>query len=108
MAKRKAKTNNTKKTTSKAKVLQLKVDRINPDNIRSVPVNDIIVSHSQNEFFITLSSVEPPQILDPSELSKLTGINALTRSKIVVSPEFLESIIQALSTNLEKYKSQKK
>ena len=99
-----AKATNARKTTPKAKLLQLKVERTNPDNIRSVPVNDVIVTHSQNEFFITFSSVEPPAILDPNELSKLTAIDAITRSKIVVNAEFLEALIKALNINLERYK----
>jgi hypothetical protein len=98
------KATNTKKSTPKVKILQLKVERINPDNIRSAPVNDIIITHSQNEFFITFSSVEPPLVLDPKELSQLTAINAIARSKIVVSQEFLEAIIKALNINLENYK----
>jgi hypothetical protein len=93
------------KVRRKITAVQLSIKRINPDNVRSVPINDIIVNHSENEFFITFSSVEPPAILDPKELEKLSDINAITRAKIVVSPDFLEAIIKALTINLEKYKT---
>ena len=82
----------------------LKIKRVNPDNIRSVPVNDILVNHSENEFFITLSSVEPPAILDAEDLKNINSIEALTRVKITVSPKFAELIVKTLSTNIEKHK----
>ncbi len=92
----------------KTKTIQLKVKRVNPDNVRSVPINDVIINHSENEFFVTFSSVEPPAFLDPKEVINLTEIEAITRAKIVVSPDFVDAIIKALTLNLEKYKKKQK
>lgn len=96
--------NGAKTPKTKVKAIQLRIERVNPDNVRSLPVNDVIITHSQNEFFITFSSVEPPATLDAEAIRKMTQIDAVTRAKLVVSPDFLEAMIKALTTNLEAHK----
>lgn len=108
MANTKSEKSTSKRSTSRVKAIQLKIGRTNPDNVRSVPVNDVVINHSENEFFITFSSVEPPVIFSAQDLSQLGDVDAIARAKIVVSPEFLEVLIKALSVNLESYKQRPK
>lgn len=108
IAKAITKSTKAKKTTSKFKAKQFRIKRTNPDNIRSAPVNDVLINHSINEFFITFSSVEPPAILDEEDFKNVNSIEAIARSKITVSPQFIELMIKALTTNLESYKKQEK
>ena len=103
-----AKSPKVRKTALKFRAKQIKIKRVNPDNIRSIPVNDILINHSSNEFFITFSSVEPPAILDEEDFKNVTSAEAITRSKITVSPKFIELMIKTLTTNLESYKKQEK
>ena len=84
----------------------LKIRRVNPDGVRSVPVNDRLITHTKQEFYITFSSIEPPTILDEKDLEDLQGIDAVARAKLVVSLDFAEAIIKALSINIENYKNE--
>ena len=84
---------------------QVKISRINPDNIRSIPVNDLVVNHSRNEFFLTFSLIEPPALLEEKDFQELEEIEAITRAKLTINPQFAESIIKALTSNIEKFKS---
>ncbi len=85
----------------------VKIVRKNPDNIRSMPINDVIISHTQHDFFITFSSIEPPSILEESDLNDLQEVEAIARAKFVISPEFAEAVLKALSINIEKFKEGK-
>ncbi|MFZ5515897.1 MAG: DUF3467 domain-containing protein [Candidatus Zhuqueibacterota bacterium] len=82
----------------------IKIKRVNPDGVTPTHVNDMIVSHDDQEFFITFAEIEPPAILDEGELEQLTSINAIAKVKLVISPNFAEAIVRALSENIEKYK----
>ena len=84
----------------------VKIVRINPDNVRSVPVNDVLISHSRHEFYITFSSVEPPPILEEKDFNELERIEAFARAKLVVAPAFVEALIRALSTNLDRFREE--
>jgi hypothetical protein len=97
-----AKKNSTVKKAGKP----VKISRVNPDNIRSVPVNDVLISHTRHEFYITFSSVEPPPILDEKDFEKLERIEAFARAKLVVAPKFIEALIKALTTNMDRYKEE--
>lgn len=109
MAKASSKTAKKKnKPASKVKSIQLKINRVNPDNIRPILANDLLVNHTENEFFLTFSILEPPAILSQEDLGKTSEVSAITRAKIVISPKFLESIIKVLTVNYEKHKKTSK
>lgn len=82
----------------------IKVMRKNPDNIRLVPANDLVVTHTKNEFYLTFSIFEPPPILDKEELAQLEEADAIATAKLVISPEFAEAVVTVLSRNVEAYK----
>lgn len=93
------------KDSVKAIGKQVAISRINPDNIRSVFANDLLVTHSDNEFFLTFSEIEIPPILEEKDLQNLTTIEAITRIKLIITPRFAEAILKTLSSNLDNYKS---
>ena len=82
----------------------VKIVRKNPDNIRSIPVNDVLISHTDYDFFITFSAVEPPPILEEKEFDELVEVEAIARVKLVVTPAFAEALLKVLSTNVERFK----
>ncbi len=84
----------------------VKISRENPDNLRPISVNDLLITHTRNEFFLTFSIVEPPPFLEEKEFEDLHEIKAIARVKLVLSPEFTEATIKALSSNLESFKSE--
>ncbi len=82
---------------------QLKLKRTNPDNIRPMHVNDMVVSHDGIEFYITFSEIEPPAHLDEDIIEKLQTIDAVAKVKLVLSPTFAEATVKVLSENIEKF-----
>jgi hypothetical protein len=83
---------------------QVRISRVNPDNIKPVFANDFIVSHTDNEFFFTFSVLEPSEILDPADLDKINSLDAIAVVKVAVTPDLAERISKAISTNIEGYK----
>lgn len=64
---------------------EVKIKRVNPDNILPIFVNDFLITHSENEFFLTFSVIEPPAILDFEELNLINNVDAITRIKAVLT-----------------------
>lgn len=84
--------------------VELRIVRRNPANIIPMYANDLIVTHTEKEFFITFSQLEPPPLLTQEEAEGMEDIAAIAVAKIVVSPDFIESVIDVLATNLDKHK----
>jgi len=84
-------------------VKQVLINRTNPEGLKPEYVNDFIVTHTDNEFFITFSQIERPALLSEEELDKLATIDAIAQSKIVVTPAFIERMLEVLSENYKKY-----
>lgn len=55
--------------------MELRINRINPDNLSSLHINDMLVTHTENEFFISFFQIEPPGITDVSEVKGLKNID---------------------------------
>lgn len=83
---------------------KLPIVRKNTDNIRSIAVNDLAVTHSANELFLTFSTIEPPLILDMKDLDQVTEIEGIVRTKLVISLAFAEAIVKTMSKEIEAYK----
>ena len=81
----------------------LLIDRTNPDELRPIYINDAILTHSNEAFFMTLSQMEAPALLDSSELDHLTKIESIAVAKLVMSPEFVKVLIDTLNENYSKY-----
>jgi hypothetical protein len=84
-------------------VKQILINRTNPEGLKPEYVNDLIVTHSDNEFFITFSQIERPALLSEEELDKLATIDAIAQSKIVVTPTFIKRMLEVLTENYKKY-----
>jgi hypothetical protein len=82
----------------------VKITRVNPGNVRPSFVNDLIISHSENEFVLTFGVMEPPAIIDEKELEAFQQVEAIAVAKLVVTPNFAEKVLNALSKNIDNYK----
>ena len=87
---------------------EIKINRSNPNSVSPTHVNDMLVTHDSKEFFLQFLEIEPPAFLDKEELDSLESVQAIVKVKLVMSPEFLEAMIKALSDTFEKYKLNKK
>jgi hypothetical protein len=83
---------------------EIKIKRVNPEGITPIHVNDMLVGHDGKEIYLTFAEIEPPLLLDEEALSQLVSVDAVTKVKLVMSPEFLDAIVKALTENLEKFK----
>jgi len=83
---------------------QIKISRKNPDNVRPIAVNDLLITHSRDEFFLTFSMIEFPPILEEKDFENLQEVEAIAMVKIVVTPEFADALSQTLSKNLDSFK----
>ena len=82
---------------------KIRISRVNPDNITPIHVNDMMTSHTENEFYITFSELEPPAVLEESELENIDKIEAVAKTKIVITPNFARAIVKAISENIETF-----
>jgi hypothetical protein len=84
--------------------VELRIERKNPKRLLSEYVNDLVVTHSEKEVFITFSQIEPPAFLSGEDIEDIKSIEAIAISKLIVTPEFAEKIINTLTKNLRKRK----
>ena len=54
---------------------QIPIKRENPNRVIPTFVNDMIVTHSQHEFYITFSVIEPPGILSENEFDQIESVD---------------------------------
>ena len=83
---------------------------INPDQVRTEYSNEMTVSHSSREFFISFYRLETPTILDEDERAALLEketIDAVMVAKLALTPDFVEAVIKTLQDNIEKYNEEK-
>jgi hypothetical protein len=83
---------------------ELKIKRTNPNGITPIHVNDMVVSHDGKEIYLHFAEIEPPVFVETDEIDSLVTIDAVTKVKLVMSPEFLEAVVRVLTDNLEKFK----
>ena len=96
----------TNKTNSKVVGKQVRISRKNPDNVRTVFANDLVVTHTKNEFFLTFSEIELPPILEKKAFQELQEIEAIARVKMVVTLEFAKAIVKTFSSNIDTFESE--
>ncbi len=84
---------------------RIEINRSNPDNITPTHVNDLLLSFDGKEFFFHFYEIEPPVILEDTDLTKLISVEAFVKVKLVVSPEFAENMSKVLAEQVEKYKA---
>lgn len=79
-----------------------------PDDVQNRYANNVVVQHSQYEFTISFFEVRPPMLWGSPEekkelISNITSIPAQCVARIVVSPDKMPEIINALQDNFQKY-----
>jgi len=83
---------------------EIKINRVNPNDVSPIHVNDMLVGQDGKEFFLQFLEIEPPVLLDVEQLKELETVEAIIKVKLVMSPEFLDAVVKALTESLEKFK----
>jgi hypothetical protein len=84
-----------------------------PDNLQSRYANNVIVQAGQHEIIINFFEIQiPPLVGTPEEnkeqLQQIGTIRAEGVGRIIVSPELLPTIIDALENGLKAYQASKR
>lgn len=83
----------------------IKLDFIVPDDMVCEFADNLLVIHTQNEFVLSFMQTRFPTILKPEDVHKLTTVESVCISRIIVTPAMMEQMITALQTNFDKYKA---
>ena len=79
-----------------------------PEDLKTHFATNVVVSHSEAEFFLTFFEVVPPFILgDVEKLAALKSVPAQAVARIAVAADRMEAIIDAMQRNLESYRKSK-
>lgn len=79
-----------------------------PEDLQTHFATNIVISHSEAEFFLTFFEVVPPLILgDLEKLHTLESVPAQAVARIAVAADRMEGIIDAMRQNLENYRKTK-
>ncbi len=92
--------------------ITLSVDWRIPENIQGQYANNILVQAGQLEFNIFFFEMQQPLLSGSPEenkakLEEMKSIPAHCVSKVVLSPELIPGLVNALQTEYEKYRSQR-
>jgi len=84
-----------------------------PDNIQSLYASNVFVQACEYEISLLFFETQLPLLTGSSEeiinqLKEIDAVQAKCVAKIVVNPELVPKLIQALQTGLDKYQSDKK
>lgn len=82
---------------------EITIRRINPNGVAPIHVNDLLFNHDGQEIYLQFSEIEPPILIGPEDVEKLTSIEAIARVKLVLSPGFLDSMVKLLTERLQKF-----
>lgn len=92
--------------------ISLPIDWHIPDGFQSRYANNVLVQAGQFEVIISFFETQLPMLLGTPEenkekLTELGSVRAECVSRIIVSPELVPSIINALQAEYEKYQALK-
>lgn len=82
---------------------ELRKNFVNPNNVKTEFVNDMLVTHSPNEFFLSFWLTELPIILVQDEFDQLEEVDSILVTKVAVTPKFVKAILEALEINIKKF-----
>ena len=92
---------NKAKAVKKRVEKKVRIARVNPENIKPIFANDFLVSHNEEEFFLTFSIMEPLHFETEEDLANIETIEAVARVKLALTPNFIRRVSNALVTNIE-------
>lgn len=77
------------------------------DELSTCYATNLVVQHTEHEFFITFFELVPPITLGKTsdEIKQIESVQAHALTRIAVTPERLESFIQAMQENLDRYRA---
>ena len=84
-------------------VVELKKIWKNPNNVATEYSNDMTVTHTEQEYFISFYRTEPPTVFDPEELKGINKIDTVLVAKVAVTPGFAKRIRKALDDNIKTF-----
>ena len=92
--------------------ITLSVDWHFPEGLQSRYANNVLVQIGQYEFVISFFEMQLPALLgspqeNKAKLKEMRTIQAECVSKIIMPPELVQGLIDALQTELDKFSSQK-
>lgn len=84
--------------------------RVNIELVRYLPpdliahfVDNMLVVHTENEFILSFLQTEYPLAATKEELEQVGPIRTKCVARVIVSPNQMQSFIEALQTNFTKY-----
>ena len=71
--------------------------------------NYIFVTHTNDEFFVTLAQLHPPYLISPTkkDVEELKSIPATVVARTAFTPGKFKELIDVLQKNYQQYKKQK-
>jgi hypothetical protein len=104
--------NNTEKEILSSHEINIPVDWHIPENFSSKYASNVLVQAGEYEFIISFFQTELPLLTgtteeNKAELERLGSIRAECVSRVIVHPELVPKIIQALQTTLDSYQNLK-
>ncbi len=92
--------------------ISLSVDWHFPESLQSRYANNVLVQIGQHEFVVSFFEMQLPTLLGSPEdnkakLSAMETIRAECVSKIIMPPELIQGLIDALQMELDKFSSQR-
>jgi hypothetical protein len=79
------------------------------ENIPILYANYIFVTHTNDEFFLTLAQLHPPYLISPTkkDIEELRSIPATVVSRTAFTPGKFKELIDVLQKNYQQYSKQK-
>ena len=95
-----------------SKGISLPIDWHSSEEVQSRYVNNVLVQAGLYEIVVSFFEIQQPVLLGQPEenrkrLEELGSVRAECVSKLVISPEFIPNLIDALKTGLESYRQSK-
>ena len=102
----------TEQEQQEAEGITLPIDWHIPEGIQSRYANNVLVQASWYEFIISFFEVQLPLLTGSPEenkakLQQIGSVRADCVSKVVIPPDIVQGLINALQTELDKFSSQK-
>lgn len=97
--------------SEEAVLIKLKKSFVNPNNVQTIFANEMTVSHTNREFFVSFYRLEPPLILgeeDKAALLEMESVDAVLVARLAITPEFARAVTKALEINIGKYDEEPK